>query len=378
MDSLIIIEPFFGGSHAELAHLIYREFEYNIKHTDIYTLPAKKWHWRARTSALFFSRNVIAHYKLDTKEGYGESFKGVLFVSSVLNLAELIGLRPDLAKMHKIIYFHENDLVYPVRKKQDRDFQYGYNQVLSCLVADRVVFNSEYNKSSFLSNIKTFFKLMPDFRPKYVREDIEPKCQVIYFPVDFDSIPKSVKKSDENNKEQLHIVWPHRWEHDKNPELFFQVLFSLKEQGMSFIVSVLGETFSQIPRDLPISIFNEAKEKLSENISNWGFVESKYKYYDILSTCDVVVSTANHEFFGVAMLEAVHQGCYPLCPNALVYPEIYPASYLYNTPAQLEKQLKRFCINPSLARSHTCEIDLKKYSWSAIKWDYRKLFSSFS
>lgn len=55
----------------------------------------------------------------------------VLFCSSVLNLCELVALRPDLAALRKVIYFHENQLVYPVRKQQDRDFQYGYNQILS-------------------------------------------------------------------------------------------------------------------------------------------------------------------------------------------------------------------------------------------------------
>lgn len=55
----------------------------------------------------------------------------VLFSSSVLNLAELVALRPDLASLHKVLYFHENQLQYPVRKQKDRDFQYGYNQILS-------------------------------------------------------------------------------------------------------------------------------------------------------------------------------------------------------------------------------------------------------
>lgn len=54
-----------------------------------------------------------------------------LFASSTLNLCELVGLRPDLGKLRKILYFHENQLVYPVRKHKDRDFQYGYNQILS-------------------------------------------------------------------------------------------------------------------------------------------------------------------------------------------------------------------------------------------------------
>lgn len=66
----------------------------------------------------------------------------ILFASSVLNLAELVSLRSDLASARKIVYFHENQLTYPVRKqttrnknevenKEQRDFQYGYNQVLT-------------------------------------------------------------------------------------------------------------------------------------------------------------------------------------------------------------------------------------------------------
>lgn len=55
----------------------------------------------------------------------------VLFASSVLNLCELVALRPDLGTSFKVYYFHENQLVYPVRKQQDRDFQHGYSQILS-------------------------------------------------------------------------------------------------------------------------------------------------------------------------------------------------------------------------------------------------------
>lgn len=54
-----------------------------------------------------------------------------VFVSAVLNLAELVGMSDIVRNSQKILYFHENQLVYPVRKQQDRDFQYGYNQIVS-------------------------------------------------------------------------------------------------------------------------------------------------------------------------------------------------------------------------------------------------------
>ncbi|XP_041478764.1 glycosyltransferase-like domain-containing protein 1 isoform X2 [Lytechinus variegatus] len=166
---VLLLEPFYGGSHRQLIDLLHE----SIPECTLFTLPASKWHWRARTSALYFSTEVP----------YDHSFS-VLFASSVLNLAELVALRPDLATIRKILYFHENQLVYPVQKHKDRDFQYGYNQILSCLVADVIVFNSYYNQESFLTSIDSFLKLMPN-RPRKFAERIRPKCQVLYFPLYF-------------------------------------------------------------------------------------------------------------------------------------------------------------------------------------------------
>ncbi|XP_051479304.1 glycosyltransferase-like domain-containing protein 1 isoform X6 [Apus apus] len=174
--SVLLIEAFYGGSHKQLMDLLQEELQEDCV---LCTLPAKKWHWKARTAALYFMQTVPAstNYR-------------ILFASSVLNLAELIALRPDLGKLKKVLYFHENQLVYPVQKCQERDFQYGYNQILSCLVADAVVFNSAFNMESFLTSIGKFMKLIPDHRPKDLEKIIRPKCQVLYFPVRFPDVSR--------------------------------------------------------------------------------------------------------------------------------------------------------------------------------------------
>ena len=50
-------------------------------------------------------------------------------------------------------------------------------------------------------------------------------------------------------------------------------------------------------------------------------------------------------------------GVYPICPNRLVYPEIYPKQCLYSTDAQLIKKLKYICLHPKQFRS-TRQINL--------------------
>ena len=49
---------------------------------------------------------------------------------------------------------------------------------------------------------------------------------------------------------------------------------------------------------------------------------SRDDYESVLREADVIVSTANHEFFGIGVLEGVSAGAYPVVPNRLSYPEV--------------------------------------------------------
>nr|XP_040572361.1 glycosyltransferase-like domain-containing protein 1 [Lepeophtheirus salmonis] len=349
-SKILIIEPFYGGSHKQLIQFL----ESVVPVAYLATLTPKKWHWRARTGALALSQSIPS-----------EKFTH-LFASSVLNLAELIALRQDLSSSKKILYFHENQLIYPIQNEHVRDFQYGYNQIISSLCADVILFNSEYNMLSFLDGIDGFLSKQPDYKIKNLKHQLQGKCSVLYFPVNFPSL--NVQR--ELTPKSVRIVWPHRWEHDKNPTSFFNVLYRLHDEGHDFKISVLGETYTDVPR-----IFEEARLKLVDHIVNWGFVSSKDKYYQILiNESDVVVSTANHEFFGVAVVEAAYLGCYPLVPNRLVYPELFPKKYLYSTDNQLYKRLREFCKKPHLTRQGI-DMDFEKYSATGLQSKYQNIFS---
>jgi len=336
MASLLILEPYYGGSHKQLIDIItsrLHESTYQLIH-----LSSKKWHWRARASALTISQKIPLDHNFTT-----------LFTSSVLSLAELIGLRPDLSRLKKVVYFHENQLIYPVQNVKERDFQFGYNQITTCLAADLILFNSAYNMTSFLSRIHPFLSLQPDTRPNsnMIVDQIRNVSRVCYFPLLLPVKPNiASKKSD-----CLYIVWPHRWEHDKDPHTFCAVINKLYDNDYDFKVSVVGEVFNEVPE-----VLRNLKEKISNRIHAFGYVHSKEDFYALLSISHVVVSTAKHEFYGVSMMEASWLGCYPLAPNRLVYPELYPSECLYNTEQQLYRRLESMCKDPMTVCSSDLEL----------------------
>uniref|UniRef100_A0A8C3YLW9 tRNA-queuosine alpha-mannosyltransferase n=1 Tax=Catagonus wagneri TaxID=51154 RepID=A0A8C3YLW9_9CETA len=359
--SILIIEAFYGGSHKQLVDLLQEELGDCV----LYTLPAKKWHWRARTSALYFLQTI------PTSERYR-----ILFASSVLNLTELVALRPDLGKLKKILYFHENQLVYPVKKCQERDFQYGYNQILSCLVADVVVFNSVFNMESFLTSIGKFMKLIPDHRPKDLESIIRPKCQVIYFPIRFPDVRRFLPK---HKAAHLQKILSLKESGTAAPSM--AILFQQEQRGSENLLESLDSESGSCDVTQREHLGSSARQEsylktfsASDNSSS-HHEENKQNPRDVSHGADEQQKPL-HIVWPHRWLEAVYCGCYPLCPKDLVYPEIFPAEYLYSTPEQLSKRLQNFCKRPDIIRKHLYKGEMAPFSWAALHGKFRSLLTT--
>jgi len=356
----LILEPFLGGSHAKLCHLLEE-----LEGVEVVGLPSKsKWHWRMLTSAWKFADEV------PNVEGELDC----LLVSAMTNLAELLGLRSDLQKAkRKILYFHENQLEYPrqnfsaATSPGQSDFNLCWNQIVGCLVVDTIVFNSRFNMESFFEKVGPFVNRLPSAsRPPMIPvEKLRDKSIVLGIPISL-----SLRVKDRREPGSLHIVWPHRWEHDKGQDRFLVILEHLNNAKEQVQLSVLGETHASAQED-----FAKAREQVRamENIliRNWGEKESFEDYVEVLDSADVAVSTSSHEFFGIAMMEAAFRGCLPLCPNALCYPELYPKSCLYNSEQQLLKVLIGFAKKPEMPMKKMSERSwgelLRKFQWRDAK-----------
>ena len=299
---VLALEPFYGGSH--------RAFldgwaNHSAHAWTILGLPDHAWKWRMRHSAWTFAQQVAR------RAAQGESWD-VLFASDMLPLAELRGLAPpSAARLPAIVYFHENQLTYPVREEHERDLHFALTNLITAGSADAVWFNSQFHHDDFLNAAETFLRRMPDHQPLEVMTAIRNKAAVQWPGIDSSGAPT------EHRDGPLHIVWAARWEHDKNPEDFFAALNQLIAAGVDFQVSVLGQSFREVP-----PVFAEYASKLSGRIVHWGYQDTRGAYQSALQSADVFVSTAQHEFFGLAAVEAMAAGCFPLLPRRLAYPEL--------------------------------------------------------
>ena len=339
---ILALEPYYGGSHRAVLDGL-------ASHIDaqwtLLTLPPRKWKWRMRGAAI-----TMAPEARRLSEA-GERFD-VIFASTFVNLAEFRGLAGcEVARIPAIVYFHENQLVYPNRHSAEWDYQFPLTNITSALSAECCVFNTEWNMRVFLEAVPPFLAQFPDHRPKHVAEKIAAKSQVIHPPFDptvFDDALGDRGASGAPRGASPRIVWPHRWEHDKDPEAFFNAVTALAAEGLDFEVAIAGQSFDERP-----AVFERAVELLGRRLVHCDEPESREDYAKLLATSDVAVSTAQNEFFGIAMIEAAYAGCSPLVPDRLAYPELYPAQMRYGGSDELLARLRSLVLErptPGMAR----------------------------
>jgi glycosyltransferase involved in cell wall biosynthesis len=300
---ILALEPYYGGSHRAFLD----GWSQISRHEwTVLSLPAHKWKWRMRHAAVTFAgqvrRQLASSHEWD-----------LLFCTDMLNLAEFLGLAPEAVRnLPSVVYFHENQLTYPVQCELERDYQFAMTNMTSALAAGAVWFNSTFHRDTFLSALTTFLNRMPDHPPLDSVDCIRRKAKV-FSP----GVPAMTPRQD-RKPGPLRILWAARWEHDKNPQVFFEAIRLLQQRNAAFRLSVIGEQFREAPE-----VFARARQQFAEHIDRWGYQPSRSEYEAALREADVFVSTALHEFFGLSAVEATLAGAYPLVPERVAYPEVF-------------------------------------------------------
>jgi glycosyltransferase involved in cell wall biosynthesis len=301
----LFLESFYGGSHRAFADGLVAHSRHRI---DLLTLPARFWKWRMRGAALHFIKKAPALAQYDG-----------LITTDLIGWSDFKALA-GTGCPPSVVYFHENQLTYPLAPGEEMDYQFGFTDITTALVADMIRFNSHTHCESFFEGLPGFLKMMPEHRPTWIIEAIRSKSGVLYPGCDIppgDSMPAQRREA-----VCPLIVWNHRWEFDKNPDLFFQALDAVAERGADFRLALLGENCQTIPE-----VFMRARKRYGRKILQYGYVASRAAYCDWLKQGAIVVSTAQQENFGISVVEAVRFGCFPLLPERLAYPEVIPAHF---------------------------------------------------
>lgn len=304
---ILALEPYYGGSHRRFLD----GWRAGSRHRwTLLTLPAHSWKWRMRHSAITFAGRIE-----ELLAGTPEPPWDVILCSDMMPLAELYGLAPGLRGLPAVAYFHENQLTYPVRRQEERDLHFGLTNLTAALAARQVWFNSAYHRDSFFGALRELLRRMPDHPPLAEVEALAAAAKVE--PPGIEGLPPRT----ERRPGPLRLLWAARWEFDKNPEAFFEAVEALEGKlegtGVDFRLSVLGESFREVPE-----VFGRAERRFRHRIDRWGYLESREEYEEALQEADVYVSTADHEFFGIAAAEAAAAGALPLLPHRLAYPEL--------------------------------------------------------
>ena len=214
---------------------------------------------------------------------------------------------------------------------------------------------------------------MPDGLPQGFPGQLLKNAAVIPVPVDDTELQASVSRRPIKSAQSIEIVWNHRWEHDKQPEVFFNAMAKLIDHGIDVKLHIMGQSFREVP-----DCFSDFKSRYNNNVQTWGY-QSREEYWQILQRSHLVVSAALHDFQGLGMLEAIMAGCTPVAPGRMAYPEYIPESLLYKVPCSDEadslfNKLLSVIERGDVASSES-SIDIEEYRLNNVMPLYKACFS---
>ncbi len=362
--NILLVEPFLGGSHRAFIDGLRKHSSHKI-----YTVTMKGsfWKWRMSGGSVTLAEKTQAiPEKID-----------LVLASSMTNLPAFIALtNPRFANTPIVLYMHENQLTQPVPGSEERDTTYCYINYLSVLAADYVFFNSEFHKKTFLDALPGFLVQFPDYHQSESIARIATKSDLLYPGLDlkiFDIAIEKRKKRSPNDRPV--IVWNQRWSFDKDPEKFFRVIDKLDDSECVFDLILAGD-----PQHEESERFEQAWKRYGSRILHYGFVEDSQQYGNLLQKGDFVVSTAMHEFFCTAIMEAVYCGCHPVLPRKLTYPELIPKTLhdpLLHGPVFYDDETDLFRKMKSLLDGHNKRLPLETLQSINLQLDWTRHISRY-
>ena len=335
------------------------------------SLPPRHFSWRVRGNPLYWSQ---------AERAVLEQPYDVLVATSMVDLATLRGLVPSLGTVPALLYFHENQFAYPRQSQQPSLLEAQMVSLYAALAADALAFNSAYNRDSFVDGVAALLARLPDRVPPGVPQQLRDKALVLPVPIDLQVNAQVAAawpgEQGDPGQRPLRLLWSGRFEHDKGGEGLLRLLRQLEREGPAYELALTGQQFRSSP-----AVFAQIEREFSHRLVHFGFVESADYLQALRRGADLVLSTALHEFQGLAILEAVAAGCLPVVPDRLSYPEMYPPPFRYaSLPHEPEAEAVAAAslvrrLAPVLARGDALVPDISAYGTAALRPRYLALMA---
>lgn len=280
-------------------------------HWQTLTLPPRFFQWRIRGNPVSWLAEPCLSQPWD-----------LIIATSMVDLATLRGLHPQLVTTPCLLYMHENQFAFPVSEQQQGRLEPQMVNLYSALAADAVAFNSAWNRDSFLRGVDALLDKMPDAVPPGVVQALTEKSRVLPVPIE-DRL--FVDQGRALNWRCPHLLWNHRWEYDKGPDRLLAFLQALAGRSMPFRLSVVGRASAVIRRHLTGSTSNlpvtsSTGVLWTVAMSTTGCCARQTLF------CPQPCTT-----WGLAVLEAMASGCVALVPDRLAYREYVPEPCRYRS-----------------------------------------------
>ena len=321
-------------------------------------LPPRHFSWRVRGNPLHWSLAERATLERDHR---------LLIATSMVDLATLRGLVPKLARVPSLLYFHENQFEFPQDRQQHSLLEAQMVSLYSALAADALAFNSAYNRDSFLSGCQRLLDKLPDYVPPGVVTALAAKASVLPVPL----LPASPEAAggwpERPDDSRARILWSARFEHDKGGAGLYRILQGLEATGLNYQLAVTGQQFRNSPE-----VFARIRRDFDHRLVQFGFVDCERQYRALQRGADLALSTADHEFQGLAVMEAVANGCLPVVPDRLAYRELYPdhCRYLSNPEHPQQEAAAAVAMIQRFAASPPTPPSMSAYTLAALRPQY--------
>ncbi len=307
---VLLVEPYLGGSHADWAAGLARHSAHEVT---VVGHPGRHWRWRMRGGPVTLAEQAAA---VVAEHGRPD----VVLVSGLTDLAAFCGLsRRWLGDTPVALYLHESQLLHPGTPAGSAGAEGVFANWRSMVAADHVFVASGFHRRELFAALPAALADVPDEAHGHLLPAVEARTTVLPVGVELAGLLAADRPGPDGGAPL--VVWPHRWDHDKRPEALLRVLVALARADVPFRVAFAGANTREDPQE-----FDEAFAALGDRVVHVGHLP-RSDYEALLLRGDVVVSTAAHEFFGVATVEAMAAGMVPLLPDRLAYPELVPERF---------------------------------------------------